>query len=109
MLADLNTKSHPAGRLTLLRTLSGIEGPVDGNVVKEVVIKAFKAVQPSTSAPRGSNDPAPQEDVSSTLTSTSSSQSTQEKPAATLRKLKKTRRRVERQVSRTQSDKCGYS
>ena len=83
MLADLNTKSHPAVRLTLLRTLWGIEGPEEVEV-KKVVVKAFRASQQPMSTARGSNDPGPSEELGST---TSSSQSTKEKRESTLKRL----------------------
>ena len=87
MLADLNTKSHPSARLVLLRTLWGIEGPDEEiKKVQKVVVKALRVTQGSTA--RGSNDPLPPErPANEELSSSTSSQSTEDRLNSTLAKL----------------------
>ena len=72
-------------KLTLLRTLWGIEGPEDEVEVKKVVIKAFRASQQPISTSRGSNDPEPQEEPNPITTC---SQNIKERLEATLNQLK---------------------
>ena len=63
MLADLNTKSYPFARLSLLRRLWGIEDP-DEEVAQEIKRISIRAIRYQTggSNMRGSRDLAPIEE-----------------------------------------------